>query len=121
MMQAMIELATVRRAYAEALRAEGPIRSAAVVEAFATVPREAFAGPPPWTVMQGPDLAVSETSDPAELYGNSLISLVASKGLNNGEPLFWAKLFDQLAPAPGQHVVHVGAGAGYYTAIVAEW
>jgi protein-L-isoaspartate(D-aspartate) O-methyltransferase len=43
-----------------------------------------------------------------------------STKLNNGQPSLWACLFDQLGLARGEHVVHIGTGAGYYTAILAE-
>lgn len=43
-----------RRFYAEELRAVAGIRSDALVEAFATVPREAFLGPGPWQVLSIP-------------------------------------------------------------------
>ena len=33
--------------------------------------------------------------------------------------VFWASLFDQLELKRGERVIHVGAGAGYYSAILA--
>ncbi|MBZ9769253.1 MULTISPECIES: rRNA adenine N-6-methyltransferase family protein [unclassified Mesorhizobium] len=35
-------------------------------------------------------------------------------------PSLWALVFDHLNTAPGQTVLQVGAGAGYFTAILAE-
>src|SRR5205814_3463239 len=35
-------------------------------------------------------------------------------------PSLWAHLYDQLDLEPGAHIVHVGAGTGYYSAILAE-
>jgi protein-L-isoaspartate(D-aspartate) O-methyltransferase len=49
-----------------------------------------------------------------------LITLDESRALNNGQPSLWANLYDQIDLAAGQHVVHVGAGTGYYTAILAD-
>ena len=41
-------------------------------------------------------------------------------GSTTGSPSLWACLYDQLDLAPGNHVVHIGVGTGYYTAILAE-
>lgn len=44
-------LKALRRAYAEELRIAGPVRNnPKVIEAFATVPRENFLPPGPWTI-----------------------------------------------------------------------
>jgi protein-L-isoaspartate(D-aspartate) O-methyltransferase len=44
----------------------------------------------------------------------------AEHHLNNGYPSFLAFLIDELQLQPGEHVVHIGCGPGYYTAIMAE-
>jgi protein-L-isoaspartate(D-aspartate) O-methyltransferase len=41
------------------------------------------------------------------------------RNLNNGQPSLHAALIAAAAPQPGEHIVHVGAGVGYYTAIIA--
>jgi len=115
------ELAELRRRYAEDIGRRAAVGWRPIVEAFAAVPRETFAGPGPWKIYGG-DLQAQVTpdADPGPLYANVLISLDEAKGLNNGQPQFWASLFERLKPAPGERVIHVGAGAGYYTAILAE-
>ena len=40
--------------------------------------------------------------------------------LDNGLPSLWAYLFDLLAIQEGEHIVHVGCGTGYYSAILAD-
>jgi hypothetical protein len=40
--------------------------------------------------------------------------------LNNGQPWLHAKLIAAATPRPGEHAVHIGAGLGYYTAILAH-
>lgn len=112
-------LAASRRQFADDLRRAGAIRSAAVIAAFASVPRERFLGEPPWMVFTAGGRPAM-TSDPRDLYRNVLVALDPARGINNGEPLLWALLFDRLDLAPGQRVVHVGAGTGYYSAILAE-
>jgi protein-L-isoaspartate(D-aspartate) O-methyltransferase len=49
------DVAAARRWFAEELRHVARVRSHAVVRAFATVPREHFAGPGPWRLLS-PDI-----------------------------------------------------------------
>jgi len=97
---------------------------AAVEAAFAAVPREAFAGPPPWQIaLHGPAGATYmevPDDDPLHLCQDVLVALDAAKGLNIGEPVLHARCIAALALRPGEAVLHVGAGTGYYTAILAE-
>ena len=48
------------------------------------------------------------------------VALDSSRNLNNGQPEFLAILIDALDLRERDHVVHLGCGAGYYTAIIAE-
>lgn len=120
----MDDLATIRSWYAEDLRLRTPVRlNMAVVDAFAKVPREHFFGPGPWQIR--PDSRPHEpftTPDgaPHWLYHDVLISIDPERGLNNGMPSFWAHNFDHIGLRPGQRVFQVGAGTGYYTALLAE-
>lgn len=114
-------LSVVRRRYAEHICSLAETERPELLRAFATVPRERFVGPGPWTIIDA-GLARERTpdADPRHLYRNVLIALDEEKQLNNGQPQFWATLFDRLVPQPGERAVHVGAGGGYYTAILAE-
>jgi protein-L-isoaspartate(D-aspartate) O-methyltransferase len=113
-------LKALRQAYAEELRVAGPVRrNPQVIEAFATVPREKFLPPGPWT-LHGTVSWRTPDASPAWVYHNVLLSLDERKGINNGSPSFWAYLFDQLSLKAGERVLQVGAGTGYYTAILAE-
>jgi protein-L-isoaspartate(D-aspartate) O-methyltransferase len=49
-----------------------------------------------------------------------LIAIDPERRLNNGQPSLWAFLYDQLGLAAGGHVVHIGIGTGYYTAILSH-
>jgi len=91
-----------------------------IVAAFATVPREKFAGPPPWTIISSEGHYHGKSDDPADLYQDVLIALSAAKGLNNGQPSLHAFCLKALAPQRGERAIHVGAGTGYYTAIMAK-
>jgi protein-L-isoaspartate(D-aspartate) O-methyltransferase len=112
-----------RRWFAEELRHTAHVRSPSVVEAFAAVPREHFAGPGPWRVLSplgGPDYWTTDDADPRRLCHDVLVAIDETRRLNNGQPSLWAARFDQLGLKPGDRVIHVGAGLGYYGAILAE-
>jgi protein-L-isoaspartate(D-aspartate) O-methyltransferase len=117
------DIAAARRWFAEELRHVARLRSAAVEHAFATVPREHFAGPGPWRLLSPwylQDYWTTEDADPCHLYHDVLIAIDETRRLNNGQPSLWAFLYDQLDLAPGEHVVHVGIGNGYYSAVLAD-
>jgi protein-L-isoaspartate(D-aspartate) O-methyltransferase len=119
----MESLEAVRSWYAEELRYVAAVKSTAVVRAFAAVPRERFLGPGPWQIGTGvaPNKYwETEDDDPRRVYHNVVIGMLPEKGLNNGQPSFWAYLFDRLDLAPGKRVVHLGCGAGYYSAVLGE-
>jgi protein-L-isoaspartate(D-aspartate) O-methyltransferase len=117
------DLQSARRWFAEELRYVVRVRSSAVVQGFASVPRELFAGPGPWRILsprRSEDYWTTEDADPKHLYHDVLIAIDETRRLNNGQPSLWAQLFDVLDLAAGDHVIHVGAGQGYYSAILAE-
>jgi len=116
-------LEEARRRFAEELRYTARIRSPRLVAAFAAVPREHFLGPGPWRVLSPMNMAeywTTEDAQPHHLYHDILIAIDPMRRLNNGQPSLWACLYDELELEPGAHVVHVGAGTGYYSAILAE-
>jgi protein-L-isoaspartate(D-aspartate) O-methyltransferase len=90
-----------------------------IAAALESIPRERFVGPPPWSVVGRDGSSQTPTDDPAVLYQDALVSLDADKGLNNGQPSLHAMCLNALAPQKGERAVHVGAGSGYYTAILA--
>jgi protein-L-isoaspartate(D-aspartate) O-methyltransferase len=123
MMDETDAVAAARRAYAEDLRSRASLRSEALVAAFAAVPRERFAGPPPWRINNPAEVVDFWTRtgpDPRPLYQDVLIALDRSRGINNGQPSLWAQVFDRLELRPGMTIVHLGCGTGYYTAILAQ-
>lgn len=97
--------------------------------AFASVPREPFAGPGPWSILassvwrsreSGPLYVITPDDDPAFLYQDVLVALDAERGINIGQPSLHALCLDALAPQRGETVVQVGTGSGYYTALLAD-
>ena len=123
----MVVLDDVRRFYAEEVCVCANVRSPALVEAFATVPRERFLGPGPWQIAY-PDLArpgrvayqATDDADPRHLYHNVLVAIDPARELNNGHPSSLAAWLDAVVLREGDRVFHMGCGVGYYTAIMAH-
>jgi protein-L-isoaspartate(D-aspartate) O-methyltransferase len=114
-------LAEARRQFAEELRVVSHVGSDRLVRAFATVPRERFAGPGPWRILhEGDGYWSTPDADPHWLYHNVLVALDEKRGLNIGGPSLWAFHFDRIGVRQGERVLQIGAGSGYYTAILAE-
>ena len=111
----------VRRHFAEELRVVSHIGCERVVEAFAAVPRERFAGPGPWRLLHdGDGYWSTPDANPRWLYHNVLVALDEKRRLNIGGPSLWAFHFDRIGVRQGDRVLQIGAGSGYYTAILAE-
>jgi protein-L-isoaspartate(D-aspartate) O-methyltransferase len=117
----VIGVETARRDLAARLRDELGLRSEPLVHALATVPREFFLGPGPWLVLRVPEGYTSTPdADPVHVVRDVPVALDASRLINNGAPSLVAAMIDALAPREGTSVLHVGAGVGYWTAILAE-
>ena len=115
------EFDIVRRAYAwQMVGLLGLVRER-LENAFAAVPREHFLGPEPWHVRHG-QLGYVElpTNDPVYAYQDVLFALKQERGVNNGSPSLHARMMHALDPAVGSTIAHIGAGAGYYSAILAR-
>jgi len=113
-------LAACRRAYAERIAGLAGIASGSeIAAALATIPRERFVGPAPWRSAPSRDHAQSVSDDAAALYQDIVVSLGAGRGLNNGQPSLHAMCLNALGVRKGEGAVQVGAGTGYYTAMLA--
>ena len=115
------ELAVVRRAYARQMLAILGVDNPAIEAAYAAVPREAFLGPPPWTA-SSPFGGYPPTArrGPGRCSIRTSSSASTRRAASTTRPALRAKLIEALGPKPGERIVHVGAGAGYYSAILAE-
>jgi protein-L-isoaspartate(D-aspartate) O-methyltransferase len=113
-------LATVRRAFARQMMAIAGVQDDRVEQAFASVRREDFLGSEPWRFVLWRQESTLPHNDPACIYQDIVIALAPERGVNNGSPSLHAKMLHDLAVESGQHVAHIGAGAGYYTAMLAE-
>jgi protein-L-isoaspartate(D-aspartate) O-methyltransferase len=109
---------TLRRAYAHRIAQLADIGDTRIEQAFAEVPREDFLPPPPWTIISVGD--AGKTNRLADIYENVLVAIDRQRGINNGEPSLHAAWLEAVSPQVGESVVHVGAGTGYYTAMLAR-
>jgi len=91
-----------------------------IVQAFATTPREDFLGPGPWRVFTPSRPIETPSDDPAFLYQDVTVSISPERGINNGQPALHALCLAALNLTEGEQVLHVGAGTGYYTALLSK-
>jgi len=118
------QLVERRRLYAHRIAALAQIEDdtetgRSITKAFETVPREKYIGPPPWKIISPEGQFQGISDDPANIYQDVLVALDVGRGLNNGQPSLHAFCLNALGPRRGERAVHVGAGCGYYTAILA--
>ena len=94
-----------RRFFAEEIQAVCNLRTAGLVEALATVPREAFLPPGPWTIRAEGDYGEpprqTPDADPRHVYHNISVAIDPARMLFNGAPSVVAMCIDRLALAAG--------------------
>lgn len=110
----------MRQTYAQQIVAAASATTPGLLDAFATIPREQFLGPGPWAVVGAGDSRPRSTpdADPRYVYVDASVAIDRERQLFNGAPSFLARMIDSLALAPGRRVLHIGAGTGYYSAII---
>lgn len=114
-------LGIVRQAFAQQILAvAGVANNPAIEAAFASVPRERFIGPPPWQIVTRQGYRTLASDDPVVAYQDINFALSPGRGVNNGSPLLHAMWLHALGPITGARVAHIGAGTGYYTAILSH-
>jgi len=112
-------LEEIRGFFAKRMAAVSKSRDPRLERIFELVPREAFLGPGPWQVwVRDRNYLETPSADPVYLYENSLVALDGAKGINNGEPFLHAAWIGAVSPQRGEMITHIGAGTGYYTAIL---
>jgi protein-L-isoaspartate(D-aspartate) O-methyltransferase len=121
-MDRQTELGIIRAAYAKQILAAARVMVDARLEAaLSTTRREDFLGAGPWWILRRfQDYITTPDADPVDLYTDDLVGIIPERRLNNGQPSWHAYLLHQASPGAGDHVVHVGTGAGYYTAVMAH-
>jgi protein-L-isoaspartate(D-aspartate) O-methyltransferase len=111
-------LEEARTLYARMMAAASGSSDPRLERVFEQVPREAFLPPGPWHIVAERRVVDTPSADPIHLYQNSLVVLDRQKSINNGEPFLHAAWIGAVAPQPGETVTQVGAGGGYYTALL---
>lgn len=111
-------LEEIRSFYARTMAAASRSPDPRIERAFETIPREAFLPPGPWRLIVNGLPVKTPSADPTYLYQDVLVTLDAAKAINNGEPSLHAAWIGAVAPRIGEAVTQIGAGAGYYTAIL---
>jgi protein-L-isoaspartate(D-aspartate) O-methyltransferase len=109
-----------RTFFANLITASVGIPGKRLTAAFAATPREHFLGPGPWKIFTGGGYITTPTDDPAFLYQDVTVALSEASKINNGQPVMHAANLATLNPQDGETVIHIGAGTGYYTAVLAR-
>jgi protein-L-isoaspartate(D-aspartate) O-methyltransferase len=91
-----------------------------IAAAFASTRREDFLGPGPWKIFAAGKIFDTPSDDPAFLYQDIVVAIAPERGINNGQPVLHAICLEALDLKEGETVLHIGAGTGYYTALLAK-
>jgi protein-L-isoaspartate(D-aspartate) O-methyltransferase len=71
-------------------------------------------------VFTGRGYTQTPSGDPTFLYQDVVVALQEERKINNGQPTLHALCLVALNVKEDETVVHIGAGTGYYTAVLAE-
>lgn len=102
-----VDIVALQHALVEELKHSGAICSASVEAAFRSVPRHLFL----------PEVPLEQ------VYQDQHIPIKYENGVSisaSSQPTIMAMMLEQLALAPGQRVLEIGAGTGYNAALIAH-
>jgi protein-L-isoaspartate(D-aspartate) O-methyltransferase len=115
------ELEIMRRAYAKQITGAVGVTDTRLQAAFAAVRREDFLGPGPWQILRlARFFRPTPDGDPVFLYTDDLVGIAPERQILSGQPSLHAALLAAVSPQVGEHVVHIGASVGYFTAVMAH-
>jgi protein-L-isoaspartate(D-aspartate) O-methyltransferase len=118
-----VAVSNYRQFFAEEIQIVANLTSPTVVDALAVTPRERFLPPGPWIIRGEGDFQApprqTPSADPRYVHHNVAVAIDPARMLFNGSPGLIAGCIDALKPEPGARVLHVGAGLGYFTAVMA--
>jgi protein-L-isoaspartate(D-aspartate) O-methyltransferase len=111
--------AVARRIYAKQIAHAAGADDPRLEAALAETPRERFLPPGPWRLVRWMGgYQATPDDDPLYVYQDVPVAIDPERHLNNGQPSFVAGLVARGRPRLGDTVVHVGAGTGYYSAVL---
>jgi protein-L-isoaspartate(D-aspartate) O-methyltransferase len=110
----------LRGFYARLVTATGGAQQPDLVEAFGSVDRVVHLGPGPWKIATTAGYVETPDDDAAFIYQDVPVALAAERNINNGQRSLHARCLGAINPLPGETALHIGAGTGYYTAILAR-
>ncbi|AND87767.1 MULTISPECIES: protein-L-isoaspartate O-methyltransferase family protein [Bradyrhizobium] len=118
----MSDLAAARARYVERIAKRERISSKRLLEALAAVPREDFLARGPWRIKSeaARSYRLTPDADPVHLYDNVLVAIDARRKLDTGLPSLWAHFIDLLDVGDKDHVVQIGCGLGYFSAVLSK-
>jgi protein-L-isoaspartate(D-aspartate) O-methyltransferase len=111
-------IVAVREFYARLMVAKSGSQDERLIAAFSATPREQFLSDGPWKVATPSGYVDTLTSDPRVLYQDIVVGIALNRSINNGEPSLHARCLSALAVKEGECAIHIGAGSGYYSAIL---
>ena len=116
----MANLEALRKFFADLITAGAGVdrKNERIRAAFASVRREQFVGAGPWSIFTPIGYIETPTDDVSFLYQDVTVALEREGNINNGQPMLHALCIAALNVQEGETVVHVGAGTGYYTAVL---
>ena len=118
-----LSLETLRRWYADEVRWASGVTTDRIITAFANVPRERFLPCGPWhisTPMMVANYQETPNSDVHHVYHNVMVALDPNRELNTALPSYVANILENASIDAGAHVAQIGAGLGYYSAIISH-
>lgn len=116
-------LQALRRWYADEVRWASGVSNARIISAFATIPRESFLPPGPWKIsspMMLENYQSTPDADVRHLYHNVMVAIDESQELNTALPSYMARVLEIASIADGATIAQIGAGLGYYSAILSR-
>lgn len=108
-----------RTFFADLITSNAGVPKSRLTAAFAATPRERYLGPGPWKIFTMRGYFPTPSDDPSFLYQDVVVALEEARKINNGQPALHAHCLAALDVKESETVVHIGAGTGYYTAILA--
>jgi len=114
----MDRLADFRSVFARVVMERAGLTDPRLLQAFSKVPRHEFMGTSPWHFTERGPPVISD--DPALIYQDVGMGIAAERGIPTGLPSLQARCMAACDLKVGERVIQVGAGAGYFSAVLAE-